>query len=707
MNGCKKKWLIVLLVLLSALLACGPAAADYFTTVSPAKSLSVYVIKEGDRDSKQLVHEYSVAEMQALSHNEEISYASIDNFPTTVLTIGYGVLMRDLLEDVKDYCAVDISGFSRLRLVASDGWNRSFSGPDDLFATRYHFPDIFDKDNVVGYDDAGALPEQKITGYSGAYVPVEPMLAVYSWQDRVVLYNNMSSARINYSSDAERFRFCIGMDPDDLDMGRSTTQGFGRGVDTVEITVPASYFVSDDDDPSGTGIGTGGGGSSISVAVTDFELERDTVSVAVGKTTQLNAIFTPSNAANQKVKWTSSNRSMVTVDEDGLVKGLRTGTATVTATAAADASFTATCTVTVVEESVAVTGVSLNKTKLVTGVGREVSLTATVLPYDATEQALTWSSSDSEVLTVQNGRLTPLKAGTATITVVSQDGDYKATCEVTVKEDFVDITAIRLEPTSLVLAKGEKKSLTASLLPADADEQELLWSSDTPGVASVDNNGLVIAVGIGQAVITVHTEDLTVTATCNVTVSETGAASADGFTDIDIAGHWAADDIHSLVAFGAISGYTDGTFRPEDSITRAEFVSILVRSLQKINSLTTDSDNLFDDTAEHWAKEMISTAVSAGISGGYGDGRFGPDDTIDREQIAVMVANAFGFNGEKVVSFTDQERISTWAGPAVQAVAAEEIVGGYPDGSFGPQQKATRAEACTILLRVLQHHDVL
>ncbi|MBW5449368.1 hypothetical protein GE107_25405 [Cohnella sp. CFH 77786] len=167
----------------------------------------------------------------------------------------------------------------------------------------------------------------------------------------------------------------------------------------------------------------------------------------------------------------------------------------------------------------------------------------------------------------------------------------------------------------------------------------------------------------------------------------------------DIEGHWAKDAIQKLAQLGAVSGYADGTFRPDRTVTRAEFTAMLVKAF----GLQEQGNASFDDTADHWAHDAIAAAVAAGIVSGYDSRRFGPDDKITREQMAVMVMRAAKLKPAAAdVSFTDGKRISTWAKEAIAAVQQAGIARGYPNGSFRPQGSATRAEAVAMIAKALQ-----
>jgi|GEM_PF-6728160 len=161
--------------------------------------------------------------------------------------------------------------------------------------------------------------------------------------------------------------------------------------------------------------------------------------------------------------------------------------------------------------------VSLNYNKKTIKVGESFSLVATVLPEDATNKEVVWESSNSNVATVDaNGKVTAKGVGTATITVKTVDGGYTASCEVTVEP--IRVSGVSLDITSKTVKIGESFSLVATVLPEDATNKEVLWTSSDESVAIVDSTGKVTAKGAGEAIITVKTVDGGYTATCKVYV---------------------------------------------------------------------------------------------------------------------------------------------------------------------------------------------
>ena len=240
------------------------------------------------------------------------------------------------------------------------------------------------------------------------------------------------------------------------------------------------------------------------------------IEIIEGGSAALSASVSPEAASDRAVAWSSSDRSVATVDKTGTVQGLKPGTATVTATAEGKSG---TCAVTVKAKAVNVTEVTLDKTELTLTEGETETLTATVKPDNADNRKVTWSSDKTDVATVDGaGRVTAVKAGEATVTVTTEDGGKTASCKVTVKAKAVGVTEVTLDRAELTLTEGETETLTATVRPDNADNRKVTWSSDKTEIATVDGAGKVTAVKAGEAVVTVTTEDGGKTASCKVTV---------------------------------------------------------------------------------------------------------------------------------------------------------------------------------------------
>ena len=268
------------------------------------------------------------------------------------------------------------------------------------------------------------------------------------------------------------------------------------------------------------------------VAVTGVTLDKTTLSIEAGQTAQLTATIQPGNADNQSVTWSTSDASIASVDANGKVTANAKGSATITVTTA-DGGKTATCTVTVTEPAapVAVTGVTLNKNNTTIYTGRTETLTATIQPADATNKAVTWTSDNTGVATVNNGVVTGVSVGSATITAKTADGGFTATCTVTVEEaPIVHPTGVSISKTSINLQIGGSETLTATVTPADANNKNVTWSTSDATVAAVDKNGKVTGIEAGNATITATTEDGNKTATCSVTVTAGPPVPSTGLT---------------------------------------------------------------------------------------------------------------------------------------------------------------------------------
>ena len=263
----------------------------------------------------------------------------------------------------------------------------------------------------------------------------------------------------------------------------------------------------------------------VTVDVATVSLNKTVLELIEGENETLTATVSPADAINKNVTWSSNKESVAKVDANGKVTAVAAGTATITVTTE-DGNKTATCKITVVEAppiTVDVESVSLNKTNLELTEGENETLTATVSPTDATNKNVSWSSNKEAVAKVDaNGKVTAVAAGTATITVTTEDGNKIASCEVTVveaQEDIVSVTGVALELETLELKVGESAALTAIVVPENAADKSVIWSSSEEAVASVSENGVVAGVAEGNAIITVTTVDGAFTASCKVVVT--------------------------------------------------------------------------------------------------------------------------------------------------------------------------------------------
>ncbi|WEK56260.1 MAG: glycosyl hydrolase 53 family protein [Candidatus Cohnella colombiensis] len=170
----------------------------------------------------------------------------------------------------------------------------------------------------------------------------------------------------------------------------------------------------------------------------------------------------------------------------------------------------------------------------------------------------------------------------------------------------------------------------------------------------------------------------------------------------DITGHWAEVNINQAVSSGIVKGYTDGTFKPGKTVTRSEFAVMLMNALKPQGEGVELS---FTDTANigAWAKKAVAQAVQAGIIQGYSDGTFRPNAEITRAEMAAMIAVALGqsIEANAVTGFADDEDIPAWAKGSVAYLKQAAIMNGKGNNQFAPRDHATRAEAVTVILKML------
>lgn len=252
------------------------------------------------------------------------------------------------------------------------------------------------------------------------------------------------------------------------------------------------------------------------VKAKSIELNKTSVKLGKGSSYQLKATVLPSNATSKSVKWSSSNPEAVSVSSKGLIKALKSNSSAVITCKTADGKITATCKVKV--SRVKVTGVKLNKTSASLAVGKTVQLFAAVSPSTASVKTVTWSSSNKSVATVDSNGLVKAKSGgKATIYCKTKDGEYVAACKITVSG--AKVFGVKISQSKVNATKGQSFTLKAEIVPSNAANQRVTWSSNKPNVAKVDSNGKVTCVGKGECQIRVTTVEGSFDDVCVVIVN--------------------------------------------------------------------------------------------------------------------------------------------------------------------------------------------
>lgn len=262
------------------------------------------------------------------------------------------------------------------------------------------------------------------------------------------------------------------------------------------------------------------------IELEDFAIDQDDFTMARGTSDKLTVTATPeADLAGKTVTWSSTDNSVVNVDQEGNIEATGVGTATITASCE---EFSDSVTITV---NAPLTGITLNTQETSIKKGDTADLDVIYTPEDTTDdKTVTWTSSDDEIATVdENGVVTALKDGETTITATV--GSHTAECLVHVRE--VPLEGIDLDKTAITMNKGDKsEALVVSYNPEDTtDDKTVTWSSENEDIATVED-GVVTAVGAGTTNITAKVGEFT--ATCEVTVVvplESISVKADGATD--------------------------------------------------------------------------------------------------------------------------------------------------------------------------------
>ena len=480
-----------------------------------------------------------------------------------------------------------------------------------------------------------------------------------------------------------------------LDTNTGTISGTPTTANTYNFTVTATNDSGNDSkqfsltiDPKQT------------VSVTGVTLNKTSTELTVGQSETLTATITPDNTTNKNVTWSSNAPGVATVDSSGNVTAVAPGTATITVTTE-DGNKTATCVVTVTAATVPVTGVTLSQTQASLYYNRTpntLTLTATVAPANATNKAVTWTSSNPSVAKVENGVVTALACGTAVITATAaDDSGASASCTVTVRPDIppanpnykitVEATqggTVTADPTAA------KAGATVTLTPVPHRGYQV-------GTVAVTDR-------FGDAVAVTEQADGTYTFTMpngQVTVTVTFEQAPLPFHDVTEE-DWFYDAVRYAYETGLMDGVGEGLFAPNSETTRAQLVTILYRLA---GQPAVSGDLPFPDVESGtWYTDAVAWAAQNGIVNGVSDTEFAPGDDITREQLVTVLyryAESKGYDvsaSADLSGYPDAGQVQDYAQPAMAWAVAEGIVEGV-DGNLNPAGNATRAQIATILMR--------
>lgn len=256
--------------------------------------------------------------------------------------------------------------------------------------------------------------------------------------------------------------------------------------------------------------------ANIKVTVGDYSVKLKSISVntnylvmPLGKTMQLSVLYNPKNASNKTITWESSNSKVVTVNSSGYIKAVGPGTAIIKATSA-DGGYTDTATIEVTGSgtSISASEIVFKESSYSVGINGTISLNPIITPSNATFKAIKFTSSDTNIATVdENGLVKGLKEGTVNITATLTHNNLKATTKVVVK--YIPVTSIKLNnvQAEATIKKGETLSISAEILPSNASNKNISFTSSDSNIAKVDSNGIITGISTGRTTIIAKSSD--------------------------------------------------------------------------------------------------------------------------------------------------------------------------------------------------------
>lgn len=249
------------------------------------------------------------------------------------------------------------------------------------------------------------------------------------------------------------------------------------------------------------------------IDATAITLDKQEINIVVGGNERIIATILPSNAYDKRILWTSSNIEVATVNDNGIITGNKSGEAEIKASTL-DGKISSICKVIVSNKEVE--KIELVESKISLSIGQTKQIKAIIFPSDATLQTLKYSSSNTEVATVnENGLITANALGNTEITITDEEGKVEVKCQVMVVVPVEDITIAK---TSLDMNIGDSVSLSYTITPDNATNKSVIWEIDNPEIIQISSSGKVAAKKIGTAIVKIITEDGNKEVKCTITV---------------------------------------------------------------------------------------------------------------------------------------------------------------------------------------------
>ena len=314
----------------------------------------------------------------------------------------------------------------------------------------------------------------------------------------------------------------------------------------------------------------------------------------------------------------------------------------------------------------------------------------------------------------------PLIVFATTSSASSSSGQYSSGAYLS-SNSYLNSLTVQIDGETVSLSPTFTAGQTNYTAQTDANQAEILpspshFAAKVTLQGEVVDQSIVVDLEVGDNVfeLIVQAENGT-TKTYTLTIHRESSEPETPSNDLtDLTGHWAENTIAQALLEGFVNGYPDGTFKPNNPITRAEFTVMLMNALTKQGQFTEDSVRPVETTLStfidqgqigDWAQKAIAGAINEGMIQGYTDGQFRPNAHVTRAEMSVMIARALHLQLDSNIatSFNDDVDIPSWAKAAVEAIHKLGIVNGREQNMFVPNETATRAEATTMLLRLFNH----
>ena len=475
-------------------------------------------------------------------------------------------------------------------------------------------------------------------------------------------------------------------------------------ADASNFTVSSPYQLKKQTEYNGTYI-------YAFIPATSVTLAPETLSIEEGKTAELTATISPANASDQQFSWDVKDTEIASVygytSETKTVTALKEGQTQITVTVDGQ---TASCTVTVTPRTISVESITLNKTQLSLVKGATETLTATVLPTTATDKAVTWESSDTAVATVENGVVTAVAAGNATIT--AKAGEKTATCAVTVTNPSNSGSSSggggSSTPRYAVTVPDKTENGSLSVTPKNAKKGSDVTVTATPDkgyevddIVAKDAKGNKLTLkdnGDGTYTFTMPASKVTVTAAFAEKKAEP-IAPEKLFADVSAeeyyyeAVKWASEN-------GVTGGIGENLFGAKLPCTRAQIVTFLWRAAGSPEPK--GMSGFVDVSADAYYAKAVAWAVEEGIVSGTSATTFSPDAVCTRAQSVAFLYRAFGEKVNKAAGFSDVSADAYYADAVAWAVE-NGVASGIGGGLFAPDQDCARGQIVAFLYRAYQN----